>query len=66
MNTKQEDVGTLRYIASELSYDNSPEEAKLKHRLNEIAMRIQTGYYSKLGQTEQKVPALLKPPFVVT
>ncbi len=61
---KQEDANTLRYIASELSYNESKSEAKLKHSLYEIAMRIETDFYSK--KEPKKVPALLKPPYVVT
>lgn len=61
---KQQDANTLRYIADKLSYNDSEGEAKIKHQLNEIAIRIETDFYSK--QEPKKVPALLKPPFVVT
>lgn len=50
---KQQDATTLRYIADKLSY-NGPD----KHQLNEIAMRIETDFYSK--NKPKKVPALLK------
>ena len=61
---KQEDATILRYIADKLSYNGSEGEAKIKHQLYEIAMRIETDFYSK--QEPKKVPALLKPPYVVT
>lgn len=61
---KQEDATTLRYIADKLSYNGSEGEAKIKHHLNEIAMRIETDFYSK--KEPKKVPALLKPLVVVT
>lgn len=61
---KQEDATTLRYIASELSYNESESEAQIKHKLYEIATRIETDFYSK--KEPKKVPALLKPPFIVT
>ena len=56
---KQEDATILRYIADKLSYNGSEGEARIKHQLNEIAMRIETDFYSK--NKPKKVPALLKP-----
>lgn len=35
----------LQQVAAGMSY-NIPDQSVIKHRLNEIAMRIQTGYYS--------------------
>ena len=55
---KQEDCKTLRYIADKLSYNESEGEARIKHQLYEIAMRIETDFYSK--KEPKKVPALLK------
>jgi len=55
---KQQDATTLRYIADKLLYNGSEGEAKIKHQLNEIAMRIETDFYSK--QEPKKVPVLLK------
>ena len=42
----RDDAAYLRSIASNLTYDNSKGEAVRKHRLNEIAMRIETGGYT--------------------
>jgi hypothetical protein len=45
LNDAHVDAGYLRAIASALSY-NDRGEAVRKHRLNEIAMRIETGGYA--------------------
>lgn len=41
------DAAYLRLYASNLSYNNETLEAATKHRLLEIAMRIETGYYNE-------------------
>lgn len=38
----------LKDKASNLSYNKSAGEAVLKHKLHEIAMRIETGFYEQI------------------
>jgi hypothetical protein len=40
------DSSWLKAFASTLSYQN-PQTAAVKHKLNEIAMRLDTNYYAK-------------------
>ena len=42
------DAAALRLHAAGLSYNDAEAEAVAKHRLNEIATRIETGYYANL------------------
>ncbi len=42
-----EDAEQLRYHAASLTYGDTTAEGEAKHRLHEIAMRLDTGYYSK-------------------
>ena len=41
----REDAEQLRYHAASLTYNDTTAEGEAKHRLHEIAMRIETGYY---------------------
>lgn len=48
MNKKiDSEVLRLRNLAATLSYSEVESEAIIKHVLNEIAMRLQTGWYEK-------------------
>lgn len=49
---RRTDAETLRCVAADLTYSDSVLEAKRKHRLYEIAMRIETGYYDAAPATE--------------
>lgn len=42
---RMEDSKFLRYMAASLTYNDTTVEAEAKHRLYEIAMRIDTNYY---------------------
>ncbi len=42
----REDAEQLRYHAASLTYNDTTAEGEAKHRLHEIAMRIETGYYA--------------------
>jgi hypothetical protein len=42
-----EDARQLRLHAAGLTYSDTTAEAEAKHRLREIAMRIETGYYTQ-------------------
>lgn len=54
MNKREaiEDAKTLRLHAAGLTYNDSQAEAVAKHRLHEIAMRIETGFYGKTLQAD--------------
>lgn len=45
-NAARQDATRLRNIAAGLTYNDSAREAIEKHLLNEIAMRLSTGYYA--------------------
>ena len=45
-NQAREDAKQLRYHAAGLTYNDTNAEGEAKHRLHEIAMRIETGFYT--------------------
>jgi hypothetical protein len=45
--SSRDDAKFLRYFAASLTYNDTKAEGEAKHRLHEIAMRIETGYYAK-------------------
>ena len=45
-NQAREDAKQLRYHAASLTYNDTNAEGEAKHRLHEIAMRIETGFYT--------------------
>lgn len=47
---EREDAKLLRCHAAGLTYNDTKAEGEAKHRLYEIAMRIETGYYSRASQ----------------
>ena len=44
-----EDAKQLRFHAASLTYNDTTAEGEAKHRLYEIAMRIESGYYAMQG-----------------
>lgn len=58
LKSRAEDARELRMLAAALSYNSVPSEAVVKHRLHEIAMRIESGYYSSTGPRHGARPAV--------